>query len=199
MNKQELKAIGLTDEQADKVLAGYEGYVPRDRFNEVNEAKKKALEDVAARDKQLDDLRKVQGDADSLKSQIADLQKQNKDAAAAHAKEMAELKLDAAIRAAITNAQDVALVAGLVDRSKVTLGEDGKLAGLDEQLKVLQTEKAFLFKSTGGGYNPAGGQNPANNPFKKETFNLTEQGRLFRENPQQARALAEAAGIKLGF
>ena len=198
MTKQELKAIGLTDEQVDKVLAGYEGWVPKSRFDEINDAKKKALEDVAERDKQLETLKKNQGDAEALKNQIAELQKANKAAAAEYDKKVAEMKLDAAIRAGITNAQDVGIVAGLIDRSKVTIGEDGKLTGLDEQINALQKDKAFLFKpNAGGGYNPAGGSNPAKNPFAKDTFNMTEQGRLFRENPEQARALAAAAGVKI--
>lgn len=37
------------------------------------------------------------------------------------------------------------------------------------------------------------------NPFAKETFSLTEQGRLFRDNPEEARRLAAAAGYKLNF
>lgn len=36
-----------------------------------------------------------------------------------------------------------------------------------------------------------------NNPFKKETFNLTEQGKIKRDNPQLARQLAAAAGVSL--
>ena len=35
------------------------------------------------------------------------------------------------------------------------------------------------------------------NPFKKETFNLTEQGRLYKEDPAKARKLAAAAGAAL--
>lgn len=35
------------------------------------------------------------------------------------------------------------------------------------------------------------------NPFAKETWNMTEQGKMFRENPEQARQLAAAAGVKL--
>lgn len=34
-----------------------------------------------------------------------------------------------------------------------------------------------------------------NNPFKKETFNLTEQGRLLREDPALAKALKAQAGL----
>lgn len=35
------------------------------------------------------------------------------------------------------------------------------------------------------------------NPWKKETFNLTEQGRILRENPELAKQLKVAAGIKI--
>jgi hypothetical protein len=34
------------------------------------------------------------------------------------------------------------------------------------------------------------------NPWKKETWNLTKQGRIIREDPEKAKALKAAAGIK---
>ena len=52
-----------------------------------------------------------------------------------------------AIKMAISaSAQDSDLVAGLMDRSKLILGEDGKVTGLDEQIKSLKESKPFLFK-----------------------------------------------------
>ncbi|MFC5468419.1 DUF4355 domain-containing protein [Cohnella suwonensis] len=45
----------------------------------------------------------------------------------------------------------------------------------------------------GGGGGKGGGQI---NPWKKETFNLTEQGRIIRENPELAKQLKAAAGVK---
>ena len=44
------------------------------------------------------------------------------------------------------DAQDSDLVAGLVDRKKLILGDDGKVTGLDEQIKTLKESKPFLFK-----------------------------------------------------
>lgn len=59
MNKDELmKLEGVTSEIADAVLKAYEGYVPHDRFNEVNEAKKTAEAAVVERDKQIALLKK---------------------------------------------------------------------------------------------------------------------------------------------
>lgn len=47
-------------------------------------------------------------------------------------------------------------------------------------------------------YDPNSGEDPVlKNPWSKEHFNLTEQGKLIRENPVQARELAETAGITI--
>lgn len=64
-----------------------------------------------------------------------------------HKKELDDLKVTNAIKMAISaSAQDSDLVAGLMDRSKLILGEDGKVTGLDEQIKSLKESKPFLFK-----------------------------------------------------
>lgn len=55
-----------------------------------------------------------------------------------------------AIKMAIAaTAQDSDLVAGLVDRNKLILSDDGKITGLDEQLKTIKESKPFLFKQEG--------------------------------------------------
>lgn len=52
--------------------------------------------------------------------------------------------MDFALRGALTDAHDAALVMGLLDRSKLKL-ENGKIKGLDEQLAELRKSKSFLF------------------------------------------------------
>lgn len=203
MTKEDLIKIGISEEHAAKVIEVYseeiKGFVPRSRLNEETEAKNKLDEQLKARDKQLKELEKSAGDNEDLKKQITALQESNKQAKADFEKQVKEIRLDSAIKSAITNAHDSGLVANLIDRSKLIMGEDGTLTGMKEQLEVLQKEKAFLFKSANGGsgYNPAGGNTPQKNPFAKETFNLTEQGKMFKENPEQARAMASAAGITI--
>lgn len=148
----------------------------------------------------MDELKKNAGNKEALEQQIADLKAANKKAAAEYEQKIKDTKLDAAIKIVVgSTAQDVDIVAGLIDRTKLILGDDGKVTGLDEQVKALQTNKAFLFKTASGGnpYKPNGGSDPVKNPFTKETFNLTEQGKLLRENPEQARALAAAAGVTI--
>lgn len=135
--------------------------VPKDKYNEVSEAKKQLETDIKARDKQLDNLKASVGDNEELKIQIATLQADNKTKDEEYQQKIKDLTMNSAIKLAIAEkAQDVDLVAGLFDKSKLIIGEDGKITGLDEQLKTLQESKAFLFK-TGekkANYNPEGGQ-----------------------------------------
>lgn len=48
-------------------------------------------------------------------------------------------------------------------------------------------------------YSPTGGIGGAGavNPFTKEHWNMTEQGKLFKSSPEEARAMATAAGVNL--
>ena len=94
--------------------------------------------------------------------------------------------------AGVTDADYIIYKQGGLD--KFTFDKDGKVIGLDDVLKPMRESSPHLFKNAGG----AGGYDPAvNNPFAKETYNLTEQGRLFKQNPEQARQMAAAAGVKL--
>lgn len=173
MTKEEFIALGLTEEQATKAAAAsaeeLKGFVPKARFDEVNEAKKKAEKDITERDKQIADLGKTAGLSEELKKQIETLQAENQAAAEKHAAAMKELQLSNAIKSALSGkVHDEDLVAGLFDKEKLVVDGD-KVVGLDEQLKILQESKAFLFKSddnqqqqqqTTPGFRVGGGGNP---------------------------------------
>ena len=148
MTKEDLIAMGLSEEQAKKVMNSLDGnYVTKTRFNEVNEENKTLKQSVAERDKQLEELKKSSGDNAELKKQIETLQQQNADQKKAHDAEMAQLRLDNAIDSALTaaGAKNVKAVKPFIDATKVKLGDDGKLTGLDEQLKEVQKTESYLF------------------------------------------------------
>lgn len=175
MDKQALIALGLTEEQATKVLEQHKedlkGYIPKSRFDEVNDAKKKAEETIKERDTQITELSKI--DATKLQEEITRLQTENKTAAEKYEQELKETKLTNAIKLAITGkAQDEDLVAGLFDKTKLILGDDGKITGLDEQLKTLQESKGFLFKQE---------EQPNLSGFKPNQSNKKTQGAITKE------------------
>lgn len=149
MNKEKLLALGLTEEQATAVLDGFNGYVPKSRFDEVNEAKKKALETISERDKQLEELQKSKGDLDSLKNLIAELQATNKTAKEQYEKDLNDLKISNAIELALTNAgaRSTKAIKPFLDLEKLKL-ENDEVKGLTEQIQALKSgENSFLFKS----------------------------------------------------
>lgn len=148
MNKEDLIAMGLTEEQAKKVMDSLDGnFVTKTRFNRVNEENKVLKKFVSDRDKQLEILKAASSDNKKLKKQIETLKQQNANQENAHNAELEQLKLDNAIDAALTaaGAKNGKAVKTLIDISKVRLGEDGNLTGWDEQIKAVQKSDAYLF------------------------------------------------------
>jgi len=119
--------------------------VPKEQYNTLAETKTKLEKDIADRDKQLEDLKKV--DAAGLQAEITKLQGENKTAKEKYEADLKEIQLTNAIKLAIAGkVHDEGLAAGLVDKTKLILGEDGKVVGLEEQITSLKEHKAFLFK-----------------------------------------------------
>jgi len=85
---------------------------------------------------------------------------------------------------------------------KFTYDKDDNLIGLEDTIKPYKESMAHIFTNgkTETKYDPAGGgEYKGANPFAKETFNLTEQGKLLTSNPAQAKELASAAGVTLNI
>jgi hypothetical protein len=75
----------------------------------------------------------------------------------------------------------------------------GRVLGLNEAVRELKADKSLehLFEPIRAEYNPVGGDGGGRNPFAKGSINLTEQGKIYKENPAQARAMAAAANTYL--
>lgn len=137
--KNQYKDIDLVDSSK---------YIEKSKFDEVKQAKKQLETDIKDRDIQLETLKKSVGDNATLKQQIETLQADNKKKDEDYQAELKDLKLTNAIKLAIADsAQDVDLVSGLIDKTKLILLDDGKVTGLEEQVTGLKESKSFLFKS----------------------------------------------------
>lgn len=151
MTQEQFEALGieksLAKKAADESKKELEGYVKKETFDQLDQEKKQLETSVNDYKTQLDQLKTTAGDNAALTQQIADFQTQIQQKEEDHKKEIKDLKLTNAIKLAISaSAQDSDLVAGLVDRNKLILGDDGKVTGLDEQVKAIKESKPFLFK-----------------------------------------------------
>lgn len=140
MNKEQLLAWGLSEEQVSKVLDGIKSFVPYSRFYDVNEAKKTAETNFTTMQKELE----------TTKAECDRLVNEAKKAKVDFAKQLNDLKVTNAIDVALNkrNARDAIAVKAHLDLSQIKVNDD-KIEGLDEQLDKLVKDKAtsFLFEA----------------------------------------------------
>lgn len=147
MNKEELLALGLSEEQSDKVYEKYKNMIPYSRFKEAIDEKNELKTQLSSRDEQLKELAKISKDNEELNSKIKELQEENKKALLEGEERISKLKLDNSIELALiqAGANNNKAVKALLDLDKIKLDND-KLTGLDEQITSLKTSDGYLFK-----------------------------------------------------
>ena len=197
-----LKSIlgdGYTDEVDAKVSAEIgKNFVSKADFNQVNAAKKKAEDDVKTRDQQLETLKKSTGDTAALQEQITTLQTQNAEAKKTYEAELARVRLDGAVEAALTAAgakNNTAVKALLADFLKdAKLDDSGAVKGLAAEIDTLAKADAtaFLFNTADGnaqqfkGMQPgaAGGKTPPAAGKEPKDMNYDELCAYLEANPR---------------
>ena len=160
MKRKFLEDMGLEKEQVDKILdensqdigkaKGDSEKIQKD-LDAANAEVESLKGQISDRDKQLETLKNSTGDVEAMKQQIATLQADNKAKDDAHAAEIKQLKIDAAIDSALTGAKaknNTAVKALLKDLDKAELADDGTIKGLAEQIEALQKSDAYLFDTT---------------------------------------------------
>lgn len=193
MKKEDFLKLGVDEELAGKLAEAsaeeLKAFIPKTRFDEVNNELKANKEIVAERDKQLEELKKSSGDNEALKAQIADLQKANKESQAAHEAEMNKLKLDNAVDAALlkAGAKNSKAVRALFDESKFKLNAEGDVEGLEDALKAVQKSDSYLFEGQKQvkGFHPGEGADPDYQGGKPDfsKMNYSELAAYMEANP----------------
>jgi alanyl-tRNA synthetase len=177
MTAEQFTALGISDDLAKKAAAEsqkeLEGYVPKSKADEADSEIKNLKATIKTNEKALEELKKSTGDSAQMKEQIEQLQAAAREAETKYHAEMKEIQITNAIKLAIAGkVHDDDIAAGLIDKSKLVLGDDGKVVGLDEQIKSLQASKGFLFKDTPAGKDAnsggASGSSTGGAPYKPQ-------------------------------
>lgn len=196
MKKEDFIALGLDEELATKAAEASQeelkGFIPKQRFDEVNTSKKELETQLSERDTQLSELNnKVKGN-EELEKTIAELQEANTTTKTEYENKIRDIAIKTSIVSKLTDTKYPDLLLGKFDVSKLSVTEDGTVVGVDEQLATIKEQYKDLFTPVVTGRQPSnvgGSATGGKNPFSKEHFNLTEQGRLYRENPELAKQL----------
>lgn len=205
MKRKFLEDLGLEDKETiDKILdenssdigkAKGELETVQGQLKDANAEIETLKGQVSERDSQLETLKKSTGDVEELKKQIETLQTENKTKDEAHKAEIKQMKIDAAIDAALTSAKaknNIAVKALLKDLDKAELSEDGSVKGLKEQIDALVKgdDTKFLFdsekkKQEFKGAEPGKGDTDEGDDDKVDLSKMTydERVKYFEEHP----------------
>ena len=149
MTKEELKALGLNDEQIEKVVEDYgKNYVPKNQFNKKNDALKQAEESLEAMQSDIETLKKANADNDELSKQIDELNAAQLKREAEYTAQIQKMELDGIVERTLLSSKvkNAKAVRALLDLEDAKV-KDGTIKGLDDQLTKLKESDPYLFES----------------------------------------------------
>lgn len=168
--------------------------VPKEDFNNK-------VKELATANETIKNLKKDNGDNEELQKKIGDYETEIKNLkkSAEDTTKTYALK-EQLTKSGVLDPDYLIYKAGGID--KFTFDKDNRPVGVDDVIKPYKEDKAmahlFQQEQQKPPYHPQNGGTSGNsNPFAKETYNLTKQGELLKTNPEQARAMAAAAGVTI--
>lgn len=170
-------------------------YVPKSRFDQVNEQAKEYKKQIGERDTQISNLKYEFKDAAGLKEKVEELEDKNKTITDDYEKKLSDIAFNNALEKGLGafNVKDKKLIMALIDNDKLKVDGDS-IIGLKEQLEPLQKSHEYLFNIdpkgtgsfvTGGADN--GGKEPTNTNF------ATQLGKDKAESLKQVKDISSFA------
>lgn len=199
MTRKQLEELGLTKEQADKVMEINGGDIEnakgelKEKVKTLEKDKEELSKQITDRDGQLDTLKSSAGDNEELTKQIAALQTANQTAKDDYEKQMNQMKVDFAVEKALSGAKakNVKAVMALLDLTDAKLQEDGTVKGLSEQIEKLTKaeDSKFLFDTeskqpTFKGFQPGASSDKLPKAGDTSKMTYSEMVAYLAENPE---------------
>lgn len=175
MTKEQLQALELTDEQINAIIEDYgKNYVSKAQFNEKNDAYKQAKQEIENLTNDISTLSEANKANEALQSQIKELQDAATQREADYNENIKNMKIDTAITKALSKsgAMNETILTGLLDRTKIAIGEDNTITGIQEQIVALKESDPYLFKQDSiKGVVPGDATPKTHDGITKEQFN----------------------------
>ena len=150
MKRDFLRELGIDEEAVDKIMAENGRDIEKAKAGKVDMESQLAeiKNQLAERDNQLEELKKSSKNSEDLEKKIQELQDLNKQNSETYEAKLKQLEVDKIIDLALVEvkAKNTKAVKSLLNLDNVEV-VDGKIKGLDEQLKKLQESDGYLFNS----------------------------------------------------
>lgn len=169
MKRKFLEELGLEKEVIDKIMAENGADIEAEKAKAVEATNK--LESITTQlteaNNTIKDLKKNNSSNEELQTKVKEYEDTIKTQKADYEAKVRNLTLDSAIEKALSSAKakHSDLLSTKIDREKLVIGDDGKVTGLDEQLKGLKENYKDLFEEKISGIppaNPEGGSSTSN-------------------------------------
>jgi hypothetical protein len=170
MKREFLSELGLEKDIFDKIM-DHNGKdivtAKKAGAKSVSDQVKELNKLIKERDKQLMDLNDKADDNKKLKEKIAELIGTNQADREKHAVDLAQKDFDQALFNALSKskAKDKNILMAMINKENLKLDDDGKVTGIDDQIKSFKQSHDYLFEADGG---KTGDTNPANTGAKKD-------------------------------
>lgn len=196
MTKEELKALGLTDEQVEAVVNDYgQNYVSKPQFNTKNEELKQVKGELTKVNAEIDTLKKANEGNAELTKQIETMKAEAVEREKTYKAELHKMQVDSIVERSLltAKAKNTKAVRALLNLEDAKIKDD-EIVGLSEQLSALATSDPYLFEATQAEATPITGTKPGGNStgisgggitkdqFAKMTY--TERAKLYAENKE---------------
>jgi hypothetical protein len=130
------------------VFGEAEQFIPKSRFDEVNNEKKELKSLIGQRDSQISELQTKFKSNEDLSKELENYKSLNTKAEQEFNAKLEQVKFDYELQQALAkaNVRNLKATKALLDLEKVKLDGD-KLVGLEEQIKTLQESDGYLFQT----------------------------------------------------
>lgn len=170
------------------------------RYNKLKDKVSRLEETNKNYEVQVKQLSKNNTDNEELKKQLEQLQLSNKELQEKHSKELYERDFNYALDKGLSSvkAKDINDIKMFIDIEKLKY-QDGKIEGLEEQIKSLEETKSYLFDTEqqqvppSTGFNPTGtnGGEVGITKEKFKTMNMAQRIKLRNDDPKLYEELSQ--------
>jgi chromosome segregation ATPase len=166
MERKDLKAMELTDEQVEKIMTlhGKDINDLHGQIEGLNAEKKTLTDQVSQSSEQLEQLKADNKDNKELQEQLTSLEAANKQAKADAAETIQQANKNFQVELALrdAHARESKAVLPYLKQDEIKYA-DGKLSGLDDQIKALKEDHDWLFETASATPNQVNHGNPSVN------------------------------------